>query len=223
MGVSRPDYDDTTDLDPEAQPEPRRISAFEAGQAPPRAMRPYSLSNQHSLLAAEQKQDYGTTNKSQKFELTSRRTRSSSTKASSWTTGQWTIFEDGTVTGPDDFMADIKDSFKKVCFRRSNWGYKKDKTHVFVRFNKPKHQNQKNNSNHYFSVKDSKHRTNLKSFLKAIKDLLPSYAGANSTTRANKIDTLLTDLGKEYQETRRRMAQREFSSRRDSPVMVKLL
>merc|ERR1711964_742345 len=100
--VSRPDYDDTTDLD-QAQPEPR-ISAFEARQAPPRAMRPYSLSNQHSLLAAEHNQhlDYGTTDKSQKFELTSRRTRSSSPTASSWTTGQWTIFEDGTVTGPDD-------------------------------------------------------------------------------------------------------------------------
>merc|ERR1711964_43273 len=235
--VSRPDYDDTTDLD-QAQPEPR-ISAFEARQAPPRAMRPYSLSNQHSLLAAEHNQhlDYGTTNRVEmEFVLRSRRTRSSSTKASSWTTGQWTI-GDGTVRGPDDFRADIKDSFRKVCFRGGNWGGK-DNTQVYVKFNKPKKQQQKSNPNHYFSVKDSTERKNLKEFLKAIKNILQKYddlesekntsifacliGGPKYQKRVKQITTLLDALD-EYPEYRRRMAQREFSSRRDSPVMVRLL
>jgi len=128
-------------------------------------------------------------------------------------TKSWSVCSDNTIIKGPGFEADIVKSFRKVFLNPST-------NQVYVSFNGGP-------NDHYFSLKDDGATNELREFLLLIQQTLAERAKDASSEkkakkyrfRSNQIRALLAKPLK----PRRRMAQREFSSRRDSPVMVRLL
>merc|ERR1711964_274340 len=132
------------------------------------------------------------------FKLVSKR----KLKFRSWTdftTDFWEVYSDHTIRAPD-YEADIVRSFKNMYLNPAT-------NDVHISF-KAKG---KDKQEYCFSVKDNGPK--LKEFL--------SYIRATGLVATFNLDKVLEQMEKTTR--RRRMAQREFSSRRDSPVMVRLL
>jgi len=161
------------------------------------------------------------------FELRSRDIKTSNFQRK-FETHKWKVSH-GTIThstgkGKPDFTADIEKSFTYVHFRKDKKG-NVDTSQVLVAFNNGM-------AKRYFSVKKKEDKTQLITFLRYVTGPLAEFSEQDHSskpipTRIEKINTVLralsTSSGSMNVNRRRRMAQREFSSRRDSPVMVRLL
>merc|ERR1711964_912626 len=111
----------------------------------------------------------------------------------------WTVLEDGKITTPYQNTT----SFTKVSCSKTG----KFVPDVDVSFD--------NGKTHCFST-EAKNRQKVVNFLKYIQSTMSSDSSENR--KSWNIKDVLEKLT-----SRRRMAQREFSDRRDSPVMVRLL
>jgi len=123
-----------------------------------------------------------------------------------------------TRTSTKTWTANIVDSFTNVRFQQG--GHSSDtrkragKDHVIIDFRYKlsiKDGGKPGNTVRYFLANTEVNKEKLRKFLEFIRPVL-------NWKSVQKIDTVIKRLG-----GRRRMAQREFSDKRDSPVMVRLL
>merc|ERR1711964_768136 len=121
----------------------------------------------------------------------------------------------------------ISKSFQQVTYGHEKGGQKR----IFVKFSRKGTSRNSKFANRYFT-----NDAQARKFLKYIQDICKEYQTLRMTTSnvycpdsiqkdAVTVSTQLTDefLASLEPVRRRRMAQREFSNRRDSPVMVRLL
>merc|ERR1711964_442224 len=158
------------------------------------------------------------------FELESKR-KIGGNRYTHWKTAPWKVCSDHTIRSPG-FEADIVQSFKSMYLNTITC----DRPAVEVTLRNRK----KDKIKYYFSVNPK-----LEEFLIHIRDtctkldklsleckgLCLKGKGLKHFKIRSGIEKVLAEIKKieQMQPKRRRMAQREFSNRRDSPVMVRLL
>jgi len=127
----------------------------------------------------------------------------------------WTVSANGKITTPN---SDITTSFTRASCGEARKLEKRLRCYVPTEVN-VSFKNRKADCSFSTDTKDG-NREQLGKFLKCIEKIKKRKGGTVTTIGNESIDTVLKELALRKS---RRMAQREFSNRRDSPVMVRLL